>query len=336
MDFDNQQWQVELRKNVRALKNCRFPKRSEIELGGTIERATITMKGKGLHSNMQSDAAAFEAWALALLCHCGVQSVQIDLDSGAAKEESQHYERFLYRLVRFAELFPNRVTSAFVPKPEALEPGRRVWNQSSLRPDAIPAERMAAASVSGCSESDLELALEISNAFKDHFRLDKVMRQWPVGLFDECVTNGNQIFTGGKSGIDLIGIRGDTLVLFELKKAGNEKVGAVSELFFYASVMRDSLGTSPIFQFESKCQGKNCWIGPEDIIRCSRVCAVFLAPGFHPLIKEPRITESRVFEELNRATKSLYSDRPIQFELAAIVDYPQNGSGDFKFDGGIQ
>ena len=62
---------------------------------------------------------------------------------------------------------------------------------------------------------------------------------------------GKQIFTGGKSAIDLIGIRDDTLVLFELKKSGNRKVGAVSELLFYASVMRDAIGDPPIFKFKS-------------------------------------------------------------------------------------
>ena len=329
MGFDNQQWEVKLRKNVVNLKNCRFPKSSEIELGGTIERATITMKEKGLHANMQTNASAFEAWALTLLCHCGAQSVQISAGELDAEAKDPHYERFLYRLKRFVELFPNCVTSTFVPEPKALEQGRRVWNQSNSRPDANPTERMAAASVPGCSESDLELALEVSSAFKSHFRLDKVMRQWPVGLFDECVAKRNQVFTGGKSGIDLIGIRGDTLVLFELKKAGNEQVGSVSELLFYANVMRDALGTSAIFKFESQKARKNCAIGPEDIVRCSRICAVLLAPEFHPLITEPRI-----FEELNRATKKLYSDRPIQFETA-VLNVPQNECGDFVFGDGV-
>ncbi len=340
MGFDNVQWQVELRKNVGVLKICRFPKSSEIELGGTIEQATITMKEKGLHANMQSDAAAFEAWALALLCHCGVQSVQIsldksvqiNLDTGAAKEGSQHYERFLYRLKRFTELFPDCVTSTFVPKPKALGQGRRIWNQSNARsgsPDANSTERMLAASRENPRESDLELALEISSAFKSRFQHDKVMRQWPVGLFDERVADGNQIFTGGKSGIDLIGIRGNALVLFELKKAGNEKVGAVSELLFYASVMRDAIGASAIFEFESQKARKNCAIGPEDIIRCSRVCAVLLAPRFHPLITEPRM-----FEELNSAMKKLYTDRPIRFETVAILDRPRNEYSDFVFGDG--
>src|ERR1035441_776360 len=50
------------------------------------------------------------------------------------------------------------------------------------------------------------------------------MRQWPVGLFDGKVAEGHEIFTRGKSAIDLIGIRNDTLILFELKKARNRKV----------------------------------------------------------------------------------------------------------------
>jgi hypothetical protein len=327
LSFDNKTWQAELRSSLSALKACQFPKSSEIVLGGTRELATITMKEKGLLANMQSDAAAFEGWALALLCHCQVQRVQIDIDP-AAKQDGPHYQRFLYRLKRFADLFPDRVISAFLPEPKALTKGKRVWNQSNDRleaPETRSRERMLAASRDGRSESDLELALEVSKAFKARFQLDKVMRQWPVGLFDGRVTSGNRIFTGGKSGIDLIGIRAGTLVLFELKKRGNEKVGAVSELFFYASVMRDSIGASAIFEFKFQKAQKNCAIAPEDIVSCSRISAVLLAPRFHPLIAGPRI-----FECLNQATNKPSLDRPIRFETATL-DYPEDESGDFTF-----
>jgi hypothetical protein len=188
---------------------------------------------------------------------------------------------------------------------------------------------MKAASGHAPTESGLELALEISGAFRSHFQLEKVMRQWPVGLFDGKVARGHEIFTGGKSAIDLIGIRNDTLVLFELKKSGNRKVGAVSELLFYASVMRDAIGASAIFKFEPKGAMENCAIGPEDIIRCSKICAVSLAPDFHTLILEPRM-----FAELNVAMKRLYSDRPIYFETATISGYPQDECGDFEFSNG--
>jgi hypothetical protein len=329
--FDNKQWQATLR-GVDGLKDCKFPASTEIEIGGTREQATITMKEKGLSANMQTDAAAFEAWALALLFPCTVPTVQIGLDPGAGTKE-RHYERFLYRLQRFYNLFSDRVTvnfSAGVPK--ALDPKiERFLNQPNSRrnpPQSESRERMLAASATA-SESVLEKALEVSVAFRKRFQLEKVMRQWPVGLFDGCVEDGQQIFTGGKSAVDLIGIRGDTLVLFELKKEDNRKAGAISELLFYAGVMRDAIGDRPIFKFRSKCAEKNCDIGPGDITRCSKIDGVLLAPGFHPLI-----SEARLFEELNTAMKGLYADRPVQFETVRIEGYPANGCGDFRFSDG--
>jgi hypothetical protein len=332
VEFDNRRWQAALRK-VGYLERCKFPARSEIEIGGTCQRATITMKKKGLHGNMQSDPAAFEAWALALLIHCGVRLVQIGVDPNI-ELAGPHYERFLYRLTRFSELFPGQVVAKWPTSPSrALNPQiERFFNQSRPRkksPEADSRKRMKAASLPAPSESDLELALEISEAFRSRFQLEKVMRQWPVGLFAGEVAKGREIFTRGKSAIDLIGIRGDTLVLFELKKSGNEKVGAVSELLFYASVLRDAIGANPIFKFKSKTARKNCAIGPENILRCSRISAVSLAPNFHPLISEPRM-----FEVLNTAMKRLYSDRPVSFETATITGYPQDECGDFEFSNG--
>jgi hypothetical protein len=331
VEFDKDGWQAELRK-VDCLKQCQFPASSEIEIGGMREQATITMKEKGLNANMQSDAAAFEAWALALLIHCGVKSVKIGVDPGAVAA-GPHYERFLYRLKRFSELFPDRVIAKWpASSSKALDSQiERFLNQPHPRkepPEATSRERMKAASGLKPSESALEKALEISNAFQSRFQLGKVMRQWPVGLFDGKVAKGHEIFTRGKSAIDLIGIRNDTLVLFELKKAGNRKVGGVSELLFYASVMRDALGASAIFKFKSKTARKKCAIGPEDIIRCSKICAVSLAPSFHPLISEPLL-----FGELNAATERLYVEKPIHFETVTIK-CPQGECGDFEFSNG--
>jgi hypothetical protein len=332
VEFDNRRWEAELR-GIACLKQCRFPASSEIELGGTREQATITMKEKGLNENMQTDAAAFESWALALLLHCGVQSVRISMDTGATPE-GPHYERFVYRLKRFSELYPDRVIATWPDSSsKALSSEiKRFLNQPNPRPKVTEddsRERMKAAAEPSPSETALELALEISDAFRSHFELEKVMRQWPVGLFKESVAKGKQIFTGGKSGIDLIGIRNDTLVLFELKKSGNQKAGAVSELLFYTNVMRDAIGDSAIFEFEPRGAMENCTISPEDILRCSNICAVLLAPKFHPLISEPRI-----FEELNEAAmKRFGSDRSICFKTTTF-NRPLDEYDDFKFSNG--
>ena len=55
VEFDNQGWQAELQK-VGCLKWCPFPASSEIEIGGTREQATITMKEKGRQRSSE------EAW----------------------------------------------------------------------------------------------------------------------------------------------------------------------------------------------------------------------------------------------------------------------------------
>ena len=169
VEFDNKRWQSELRKVV-YLNQCQFPASSEIEIGGTREQATITMKKKGLNANMQSDAAAFEAWALALLIHCGVKSVKIGVDPGVGL--GPHYERFLYRLKRFSELFPDRVIAKWPDTPSRAlnSQSGRLLNQPGPRktpPEADSEERMKAASLPKPSESNLELALEVLGCFPE-------------------------------------------------------------------------------------------------------------------------------------------------------------------------
>jgi Holliday junction resolvase-like predicted endonuclease len=149
------------------------------------------------------------------------------------------------------------------------------------------------------------------------------MRQWPVGLFDGRVSHSSRIFSGGKSAIDLIGIRGKTLVLIELKKEGNNKVGAISELLFYSSVMRDLLRGK--FRFEDRSSDEDCPLTRDDIANCSEIAAVLLAPSIHPLLSDPKIAA-----KLNLAAAHRWSDLPIRFEVVEIVS-PKVVGEDFVF-----
>jgi hypothetical protein len=176
------------------------------------------------------------------------------------------------------------------------------------------------------SESKLEKALECSRSFSEKFALEKVMRQWPVGLFEGRVAKDDQIriFTGGKSAIDLIGVSNDSLVLFELKTHLNRNAGAISELLFYASVMRDAIRGE--FQFEQLPFPKNCVVTRDDILGCSNIRAVLIAPRMHPLIQNPAI-----FQRLNAALAEHWRDKPITFETAQIKSIPANPDEDFGF-----
>lgn len=334
--LDNEYWQAELRrKDSRDLGKCQFPRHSEMEICGSRDQVTITLTNKGLYGNMQTDAAAFEAWALALLCHCDVKSVAIALKQGLEKPadgpQEQHFERFLYRLMRFAELFPEHITVDRQLAGTARALGDRpdlFLNQPLNHRDKLAIERGARLDAlfgpSGRhSEADLEKALEVSDAFREALALDKVMRQWPVGLFVGCVAAGNRIFTGGKSAIDLIGIRKKELVLVELKKQGNCKVGAISELLFYSSLMRDALKGR--FGFEDRLPKQNCAVSRTDIMNCTSISAVLLAPDMHPLIQHPAIVT-----RLNSALACHWPDRPVHFDVIR-VGMPKNRDEDFIF-----
>ena len=168
LSFDNQKWQAELRNSLPALKGCQFPRSSEILLCGTRELATITMKEKGLLANMQSDAAAFEGWALALLCHCQVQRVQIDIDPSRSKT-GRTISDFFIASNALPTCFPIGSSPRSCLNRKHITPGKRVWNQSNDRseaPETHSKERMLVASRDERSESDLELALEISKAIQ--------------------------------------------------------------------------------------------------------------------------------------------------------------------------
>lgn len=330
--WDNAGWERKLRSVNDGLKNCRFPSRAEIEIVGDEGEVTITVQPKGLLANMQTNAAAFEAWGLVLLCHCKVKHLNIALTPDAAILGGRHVERFLYRLHRFQELFPGRVSKDPTLRNSARALDRtvqRVLNQPLSDREAAnekKSERFAKiyTPAKRISESDLEKSLECSGSFKEHFALKKLMRQWPVGLFDGRVAEGKEIFTGGKSAIDLLGIGDDKLVLFELKTHLNRSVGGISELFFYASVMRDAIRGR--FQFEDLRGPENCDIRPSDIVRCTGMQAILIAPRMHPLVQNPSI-----FRELNAAAAQHWNDIPIAFEAVQIKSLPTDPLGDFHF-----
>jgi hypothetical protein len=333
--LDNKGWQLELQNVSKDFEYCQFPRESEIGINGDRDQVTITFNKKGLHANMQTDAAAFEAWALTLLCHCEVKTVAITLQENleeldAQTQQEPHFQRFLYRLKRFVEIFPKRIVAdERLLNLSRASGGDFYLNQPLNHRSSVEAERDERLHVflsqpADHSESDLERALEISPAFRKALALEKVMRQWPVGLFGEQVAHRNRIFTGGKSAIDLIGIRNDELVLVELKKDGNRKVGAISELFFYSSLMRDALGG--VFKFEERPSKRNCAVSTGDIKRCSSICAVLLAPAMHPLIENPKI-----ISELNSAMASHWPKFPIKFDMVHIRGNPKNKGDDFIF-----
>lgn len=183
-------------------------------------------------ANMQDDQNAFEGWALALHV-AGYERVHLSWSRDNIASQ-KHYDRFLYRVVRFRQYFPWLSSDGFDAEHIFGHGVQKYINHG-----------IGAASVKDNpkSESAFEEALYRSEAFRKAHDIAEGMigRQLPVGIFlSNPPSERTALFTAGSSAIDLYGIdRHGTLKLFELKVSGNKKVGALSEVFFYSCILQD-------------------------------------------------------------------------------------------------
>ena len=105
-------------------------------------------------------------------------------------------------------------------------------------------------------------------------------RQLPVGVFKDKVSRDSAIFSHGKSAIDIWGLSNDNeLLLFELKAEKNNKVGILSEIFFYVFLMKKLKDG----EFLRTQKGKKTL---EPLSRAKKIKGFLLAPSLHRLIDE--------------------------------------------------
>ena len=264
-------------KSANLRRKVKLPS-SGIYFGGDRGSATVSMGARATCRNMQRDDAAFDAWALVLRVWCDVQRVRLGWQV-PDNTEDPHYQRFLYRVQHFARLFdwfeielPERLQTLKI-----ADGGSYVLNV----PIGDRSPKDITGTLAELSEDALEHTL-LSPAVQKRLcaliGAEQLYRQIPVGVFAARVARANRIFAGGKSAIDLVATHKDgTISVFELKGRDNCKVGAVSELFFYAMVLRDvACGR---FSFAAAAQEP---LGA--IAMAKRVRAYVLAPDFHPLL----------------------------------------------------
>lgn len=287
----NTDWGVELRKahsKVVKKRPLRFP--SRIEMDGDHRCVRMKFSDCALVSNMQTDAAAFEAWALALHVWCRVERVVLDWEPIREKDGKpgyRHYQRFLYRVEKFRSWFPwLGVANADAPgDAEAITGSELILNVSKSVGKAEAAK----------PEARLERQLRGSNSFRARYELEKVGTQFPVGLFRGEVAKKNQVFPSGSSAIDVLARdRHDRLWLFELKAGENIPAGIISELLFYTWVMQDAM--TGRFRFEDKPPAEEGGIQPADVLACKTIEARFIGHEFHPLLDG-----GDILNELNNA-----------------------------------
>lgn len=271
-----------LGKLKQAFSNPHLKTARGLVLDGTGTDATLRITATAARKNMQDDAAAFETWALALRV-AGASTVTLAWDPGAT--DGPHGRRFQYRAQRFAALCRWFRLAEALPPVLATTGKRYLLNvaseprRSRMRIDVFDV---------AASEHELEVAIvdhpTISQEFRTALGLEFVARQLPVGVFETKVAKVNGVFTGGKSAIDLWGPRDGRLAIFELKNSKNVALGAVSELFFYAMVMRDM--QRGVVGVDAPKTGKGEYAA---LKKTNGVDAYLLAPHFHPLVADGAI-----------------------------------------------
>jgi hypothetical protein len=291
-------WGLELRKAHGTATKIRLPDKAKITFDGTPNNVRIHVTASGVVANMQTDGAAFEAWALALMAWCNVEEVVLSWDKPGGSEGMQHYERFIFRAHFFQQLLRDRVRMSNPLAARCLSAKDLTLNVAGDRAlEPSP-------NLKKDSESWLEWQLFKSPTFKKHFQLRDIDRQFPVGLFiGEPAKGKGQVFTGGKSAIDLVAIDQDgTFWLFELKaKRKKASLGILSELLFYTAVIKESILDGSRFKFAKKEQGKGVTIGPDAARSCQRIEACLLADRFHPLLDR---SDEKILKLLNEACSS--------------------------------
>lgn len=282
----------------------RLPLSLTIEQFPNAKDIRLTLTEAGVTSNMQTDAAAFEAWAMALKVWMPEETGKIsldwpaptDLDTKSAKYG--HYQRFLYRVIHFLDLFPEWFS---VVDPGKLKGARTidaierlVLNTATIARPAPEVGSSKEEKSAKVTEAAIESALLSLPAFAAHFGLqsDLIDRQFPVGLFEKLVSKDTRIFTGGKSAIDIVAVGNDgtKFFLFELKAGGFIPIGAISELLFYTSVIRDAAGPGAKFAFNSGAESKAvdaAIVRALHVEKCTAIEAVLLVENLHPLLQHP-------------------------------------------------
>lgn len=254
-------------------KNLRLPS----GMGFSIEdkTLTITMKEKGMIANMQTDASAFEGWAICLKAWLPelIDNVNIEREKPIDSFD-QHYQRLLYRLDKFTTIYSWAHTTSFK---EEIDDFRKKNGNVLIN---VPKSKVSK-SAAHC-EAQLERTFCQEN--KDNF--DVIDQQLPVRLFNDEIKEDNAITP--KSYLDIWSIKDTLLRIFELKLPTNTEIGIISELMFYVNVMTDVINGKIIIPFSSEDKSYRSFkqlFEFQKNKKCKKIEGVFLADNLHSGIK---------------------------------------------------
>lgn len=221
----------------KGARRVRFPESRDdgrFLIYGESTHVTVQLGVQATMGNMQANSSCFEIWCLALHEICEISTVELAWKVPEHVSDP-HYQRFLYRVRNFLSLFD----WFCVANPHLLDTSR-IQPGANLRLNA-PAVRKGSDDLIASGEAALERACLKDPNFFDFFGCAEglVGRQLPVGVFQDKVASSAMVLPGAKGAIDLYAIENGCFWLFELKAGDNIPPGALSEILFYTSLMRD-------------------------------------------------------------------------------------------------
>lgn len=336
--MNNQEFKKEIKKITN--KEIEVPSAIMFSLDMVNSKLTLDLSLESLVSNMQEDSSAVEGWILviiSLLKESNVDIKNIEIKTNVRIDEINdyihnesgdngrlHLNRLLYRLTKFYEQYKSIFNITISKLPVGMfsyfeADGRLRYKDMSQfnvcinAPDSESTAQIKQPNFDEMSETEVELSFikspkmlfnELKNIFGKTY--DVIDRQLPVGLFDEVKSEGTYITTGKKSAIDLWALSEtkDQMVICELKKKTkgnyNQKVGIISELYFYVNVMHDVFVNKTITQTEisKNVRSYHELLNNKSI---SSIDGVFLVDKLHPLIT------NEVVKLLNKNSNNSYS-----------------------------
>ncbi len=273
--------------------------------------------------NMQTDANAFEGWAISAYLGLGEQyTIVLDTDMDLVKndtsddvkylgKENLHQNRFLYRAKKFSEQYEWFKLSSRLQ--QAVDDFTRFLNANFFTNNLPNKEAKSLEKISNPKpETIAEIQLSTGDTLKKQLlgKYDvgngKVYRQLPVGLFINDLAKCNEIFPRKSAAIDMWSINGDVFQMFELK-ASNKMLGQVSEAFFYSNYIRDLKIAGGLFKINEKHErfrGYQEFLSSE----ITSIKGIMLSDDFHPLITRD------LLEVLNSG-----SEKHINYEMFEYV-----------------
>ena len=296
-DYETEEFIIPIRSRVKTktgrFRNIALPAYIEFRLrpGKELfmhiqEQPAISVDGVAFKynptsdSNMQQDPSAFEGWAVCLMAWLPEKIARVCLKWDKPSARNEHYNRFLFRVFRFGQLFD--WFSVDEANHSELETFSNNLDNLTINSSGKVPERKS--NLENSTEYDFIHTPELASQIKQCDDINNLDHQLPVGVQQK----GKQFFTGTRSAIDMWGRNNKTLTVIELK-CGNMMVGIITELFFYACVM------SAVAKGEIML-GEECHVPYEaDLYKHIReikaINAEMLTDLYHPLVDNEKVTE---------------------------------------------